>query len=79
MTPACPCTCCDHKPPTADMLERARVVVVEVMEGNGGRNAQARLSAAKTILEEGYLVHVNDEALLAEVERRRMKARNNAR
>lgn len=75
----CPCACCDHKPPRSDTLQRARETLVEVMDGLGGRGAQARLSAAKTILEEGYLVHVPDEALLAEVQRRRERLARNAK
>lgn len=53
-----------------DMISLAKRTVREVMEGRGGRGAQARLSAATIVLEKDYLEHLTDEDLLAEVRRR---------
>lgn len=53
-----------------DVLAAARKTVRDVMEGRGGRNSIARLHAAKLVLDKDSLIHVSDEALLAEVDRR---------
>lgn len=53
-----------------DSLEEARETVMAVMRGRGGRNAQARLLAAKTVLARDFLEHLSDDALAAELRRR---------
>ena len=53
-----------------DCLDEARETIMAVMRGRGGRNAQARLLAAKTILAKDFLEHLSDEAILAELRRR---------
>lgn len=54
-----------------DTIQEARETILEVMRGSGGRNAQARLAAAKMVLETTFVSHLTDEALIAEVRRRR--------
>ena len=53
-----------------DCLQEARETILEVMRGEGGRNSQARLMAARLVLARDFLEEISDEALLAEVRRR---------
>lgn len=56
-----------------DTLEEARQTILAVMRGAGGRNAQARIRAAETVLGKDFLAHLPDEVLLAEVRRRQQR------
>lgn len=53
-----------------DAVQQARLAVAEVVTGRGGRNAMARIHAAKLILAKDFLAYLTDEELLAEVRRR---------
>jgi hypothetical protein len=55
-----------------DVVLDARLALAEAVRGNGGRNVNARVNAARIILEKDYLTHLSDEDLLAEVNRRRL-------
>jgi hypothetical protein len=60
------CAACDGE----DIVAAARQAVGEVVRGIGGRNAAARITAAKLVLAKDYMEHLSDEDLLAEVRRR---------
>lgn len=63
------------EPQADDVMARARWVRIEVMEGRGGRGAQARLMAASQILEAKNLELLTDEELSAEVDRLNVEVR----
>lgn len=58
---------------SADVVLASRTALSEVVRGVGGRNAAARVTAAKLILSRDYLEHLSDEDLRAEVMRRQKK------
>lgn len=60
------CALCD----TGDLLALARLALSECIRGVGGRNAQARTTAARFVLAKDYLTDLSDEDLRAEVRRR---------
>jgi hypothetical protein len=69
----------------ADAAEMARLTIIEIAKGNGGRNAQARLAACRLILLEERIESMPDHQLrdlidrvLAEVDRRNARARRRA-
>ena len=51
---------------------------MEIMQGKGGRNAQARLAASNAILAGEDKKYLTDDDLLAEVQRRVLEHRLNA-
>lgn len=53
-----------------DLLQLARQAISECIQGTGGRNAQARITAARYVMDKDYLANLTDEDLLAEVRRR---------
>lgn len=56
---------------TGDVLQDARRAIAEVIKSKDpGRNAMARVSAAKIVLAKDFLAYLSDEDLLAEVRRR---------
>lgn len=77
------CGKCGARPSCAycervDALSEAFRTRVEIMQGKGGRNAQARLAAANAILAGEDKKYLTDDDLLAEVQRRVLEHRLNA-
>lgn len=54
---------------SSDVLAEARRARIEIMRGEGGRNAMARLKAANDILGMDQLCNLTDEQLEAEIMR----------